>query len=423
MMIVDSKNIGFDMFSFKNVPIILYLFLFVFAPFIFPFSNVIHVLALIAYYFLLRYFYSKSLRLLKSKSLFYFVLIQVGLFFFAFLHYLFVPDFGNIYSLYLIVFEILPICFFITFYLSKLNISYVDFLNLILLVGIIQFIFVLGALLSPVFRDLTMIYFPKGSGFDDYFSILREYRMFGFTRNYTFGMPLFMGLCLIISFVLGNFVTRKYFVLIPFYIFSIAVNARIGLIALPIVIGVLFFYKIRYNFFSQIFGMMIIGFLIIGTILFIEMKDEESTEYSAWTWLNDGVKEMSSFSKGEKTGNMEALAGSMWVFPSPEYMLLGTGKNIFQSKNNQKSDIGLILDFYYGGIFFCYLLYYSYCKLLLVYDKKDLIQKCLFISMLLFLFLANFKGLVFSPHELLNGILLVSVFTIFFNKTSKLKKV
>ncbi|MNQ22915.1 hypothetical protein D3C85_360700 [compost metagenome] len=418
-MIDYEKKKEFKVFSFKSIYI--YMFLFIFTPFILPFSNIIHLLALIAYFFLFKSFWKEFISFFKIKSILYFIILHFFLIFFAFLHFLFEPDFVNIYNLLLTLFEVLPICLFITFYLSRFNISYVKFLEVILVLGFIQFIFVLLALLFPPFRDLTMIYFPKGSSFDDYFDILGEYRMFGFTRNYTFAMPLFMGFCTIISFVLGNFVGKKYFFLMPFYLFSIVVNARIGLVSLPIVIVVLFLYKIKYNFFGQIFGLIIAGTIILGTVLYIEMKDEESSEYSVWTWLNDGFKELGSLSKGEKTGNMELLTGSMWVFPEPEYLLLGTGENIFQNKNNQKSDIGYVLNLYYGGIIFCFFLYYSYYRMLIVYDKKILLQKTLFVSTLLFLFIANFKGLVFIPHEVTNGILLVSIFTIFYNKKSNIE--
>ena len=418
-MIDYEKKKEFKVFSFKSIYI--YMFLFIFTPFILPFSNVIHLLALIAYFFLFKFFWKEFITFFRIKSFIYFIILHFCLIFLAFLYFLFEPDFVNIYNLLVTLFEVLPICLFITFYLSQSNISYVKFLELILFLGFVQFVFVLLALIFPSFRDLTMTYFPKGVNFDDYFSILGEYRMFGFTRNYTFSMPLFMGFCTIISFVLGNFVAKKYFFLIPFYLFSIVVNARIGLVSLPIVIIVLFLYKMRYNFFGQIFGLIVVGTFVFVTIGYIEMKDGESSEYSVWTWLNDGFKEIGSLSKGEKSGNMESLAGEMWFFPEPEYLLLGTGENAFQNKNNKKSDIGYVLNLYYGGIIFCSLLYYSYYRIMSIYDRKSLVQKSLFVSTLLFLFFANFKGLVFSPHEVINGVLLVSIFTIFYNKTSSLE--
>ena len=284
--------------------------------------------------------------------------------------------------------------------------------------GVLQFLFVLGTLTFPVLREITLIYFPKEENFETYFSILGEFRMYGLTRSYTFAMPLFMGLCIIIAFVLGNYNSKKYYLLIPFFLFSIVTNARIGLIAFPIVLSVVFLIQMKHSFLKQLIGLIVYGIIIVFSISYIEIKSKTSFYYNMWTWLNDGLAEVKLFGQGQKSGNFEALANTMWVFPEEKNILFGTGENLF-NKYGMNSDIGYVLNLYYGGIMFCTLLYYAYYTIISNFNTKSKIQKSMFISILLFLFISNLKGTVFRPNEIINSVLLISVFTITYNSSEK----
>lgn len=404
----------FKLFAIKNIFIYLFIFTFIFTPFIIPAFNIIHLLAIIAYWFLLTSYKKDFFNFFRFKVFRIFVLIHVGLIFYTLMLGLFAGDFGNTYYVSSTIFEVLPICLFITFYLKRFKISYIRFLDIILLMGFIQFLLVLGTVLSPFLRDLTLTFFPKGEDYETVFSILGEFRMFGLTRNYTFAMPLFMGLCIIISFVLGNYNSKKYYLLIPFFIFSIVTNGRIGLIAFPIVLGVVFLFQMRHSFFKQIIGLIVYGIIIVLSISYIEMKSSTSFHYNMWTWLNDGISEIQLLKQGEKTGNMEALADTMWVFPEEKYFLFGTGESLF-GKFRNSSDIGYVLNFYYGGLMFCTLLYYAYYKLMSGFNSKSKIHKSMFVSIIIFVFLSNLKGTVFRPNEIIHGVLLISVFTLSYN--------
>lgn len=415
----EFKQIGmFKLFAIKNIFIYLFIFTFIFTPFIIPAFNIIHILAIFAYWFLLTSYKKDFFNFFRFKVFRIFVLIHIILIFYTLMLGLFAGDFGNTYYISSTIFEVLPICLFITFYLKRFNISYVRFLDIILFMGFIQFLFVLGAVLSPSFRDLTLTFFPKGVDYEIMFSILGEFRMFGLTRYYTFAMPLFMGLCIIVSFVLGNYISKKYYLLIPFYVFSIVTNGRIGLIALPIVIGIVFMFQIRQNLFKQIFGLIIYVSIIIFSISYVEMKSQSSFQYNMWTWLNEGISEIQLLKQGEKSGNLIALADTMWIFPEEKYFLFGTGESLF-GKFRDSSDIGYVLNFYYGGIMFCALLYYVYYKIISGFNSKSKIQKAMFVSIIIFVFLSNLKGTVFRPNEIIHGVLLISVFTLSYNSLKK----
>jgi hypothetical protein len=213
--------------------------------------------------------------------------------------------------------------------------------------------------------------------------------------------------------------------LIPIFSFAIVTNARIGLLAIPIVIIVVFFARFRRNFFRQILGLVAIVVISALSISYIEQMSDSSLTYNIWTWLNDGIKEILLLSKGEKSGNMEFLADTMWIFPDEKDVFFGTGFNLF-GQFNRSSDIGYVLNLYYGGILFCTLLYFSYFNLLGKYNKHSAVEKVIFISILILLFAANFKGTVFRPNEIIHGVLLLIIFSVtsrYYNSKLREKKI
>lgn len=421
-----TRGISFKLLSLKHVAIYIYIFLFIFTPFIIPSSNIVHVLAAIAYLNLFIKYKQAFFKVLRLKQFRIFLLINFFLILYTiFLGFFTVGDFSNTYYLTSTCVEIFPIGIFISLALLRMKASGSDILNVLLLIGLIQCIFVLASFLSPTFRNLTLTFFPKEGNFDVVFSALGEYRMFGLTRFYTFSMPLFMGFCIIISFVLGVYKSSSFFFLIPIFSFAIITNARVGLLAIPIVIIVVFFARFRQSFIKQILMLTAIIFISAVTISYIKEMSDSSMTYNIWTWLNDGIKEILLFSKGERSGNMELLANTMWIFPEESDLFFGTGFNLF-GQFNRSSDIGYVLNLYYGGILFCSLLYIAYFNLLSKYNDQNKIEKVIFISVLILLFTANFKGTVFRPNELIHAVLLLIIFSVtsrYFNTKLRKKKI
>lgn len=403
----------FKLLSIKHVFLYCYIFLFIFTPFILPATvNIIHILAIIAYFGLLMNYRLYILPLLGRGRLRIFFLFHIILALYTFFLSLFTGnDLANTYYIVSTIFEVLPICIFISLMLIRLNITKDQFFNVILLMGVIQFIVTLLAFLFPSFREVTLTFFPKEGVFEEYFGIAGEFRMFGFTRYYTFAMPLFMGLCVIISFVLGVVKSKYYFILTPLFLFPIIYNARVGLLALPVVLIVVFLFQLRKNFFKQV--LLVIAFIWISmlSLSFIERQAMTSSGYNTWTWLNDGIKQVQLFSEGKNEGHFEALADDMWVLPEEEALLLGTGENIFM-RHTGNSDIGYVLNLYYGGIVYCVLLYYAFITVIVKYGRNGSIERLIAISLLLFLFIANFKGTVFRTNEIVHGIMLMVTFSV-----------
>ncbi|MGW8159260.1 MAG: hypothetical protein ACWGKN_12260 [Desulfoprunum sp.] len=284
------------------------------------------------------------------------------------------------------------------------------FYDIILTMGMLQVFCITLTIIFPEFRKF-IIDNSGSEGLEDVFTRVNEFRIYGLARGYTFTMPLFQGLCIVIATALGFFKTSKYFLLIPIYIFSIAINARIALISILIVPFVILFIGIKKNPGKKIFGLIILLVSIYFVPQFISYKADNSSLYSTWSWLNSGIEEIIDFKSGEIAGNLYALTKTMWFYPEGIELLFGTGVDVFGGIA-KSSDIGYVINLYYGGVILSILIYIPYIVLLMTYCKGNLIERTVNISVLVYLFLANFKGNVFRPNEIINGVLVLIIFSI-----------
>ena len=312
--------------------------------------------------------------------------------------------------------QVLPCAIFAAIFLYKQKVDLIQFLNRILIVGLLQVACVIVTMLFPEMRSWALA--DSGNqGFNDIFDGMGMFRMFGLAAGYTFAMPLFQGVCVIISYVLGCYRSSKYFLLIPFYLISIAVNARIGLISLVIPPLVILILQYKDHVFKQSFRIFFIVIFIIFCAQIVKYNAEMSSSKNTWVWLYTGIDEVISFEAGETKGNLAYLTDSMWFMPEGINILFGTGVNVF-GDSNRSSDIGYVINLIYGGLVFSFLLYASYILLILQCFGKTMIEKSLKYSILVYLLIANLKGNAFSPHDLTFGIFTMGLFCLLSNKLS-----
>ncbi|MFC2098093.1 hypothetical protein ACFLSI_07155, partial [Bacteroidota bacterium] len=253
-------------------------------------------------------------------------------------------------------------------------------------------------------------------GFATNFSDISKFRAFGLARGYMYSMPLFQGLCIIIATILGTFKNRKYFLLIPLYVFSISLNARVGLISIVAIIGALLFIKQKGLFFKQIISVLIICVSIYFFIEFVEKKAEKSLGMNTWIWLHKGFTQVADFREEQSYGAIYNLK-NMWFLPDFEYFIFGTGEVPYGQSGKRNSDIGYVQIFYYGGVLYSILVYMAYISITRRLIKNSHNQeKILYVAILFYLFAANFKGLAFVAAEHNNGIILIYVFNIIKDK-------
>lgn len=401
----------FKKFNLKYLSMIIFLFLFIFTPLVLLPFNILHILTILSLIFLLTKYRKSFFEILISPELNIFFILHFFLFIYSLSLNAFVPGgFGTVYSIASTIIEVLPCAIFISIVFLSLKIDLNKFYDIILIIGIVQVGWVIFALIVPELRD-WIITNSGSQKLKDTYDIFGEFRMYGLARGYTFSMPLFQGLCIIIASVLGTYKSSRYYLLIPFYVVSVALNARIALMSLFIAPFIIFFFRFKKHPIKQIFSVL---FLFIATYYLVQIiryQAENSSYFSFWNWLHSGIDEVISFKSGEAKGNLVALTDTMWFRPEGFGLLFGTGEIVF-GRSYKPSDIGYVVNLYYGGVVFSILLYTSYFVLLMKYRSNNLIEKSVNLSIVAYLFIANFKGNVFYPNEVINGVLILIVFSI-----------
>lgn len=216
------------------------------------------------------------------------------------------------------------------------------------------------------------------------------FRAFGFAEDllYTFAIVLGIGTCLCLKYAKNN---KCYYIFIIPLLIGILFNARIGIV--PIILYLFYLVIIERNF-----SLIIYITVFIVTLVTILLNSSFGEEYEVTiNWIMDGINEISNIFTGEqseKNTNTDTLI-RMIVFPeSIGGIIFGTGENIYLKWNNN-SDIGYILQIYFGGIIYLFLFLLIVIKLFVKLLANNLCDKWfnyIFIGTIL---LCNIKGYFF----------------------------
>lgn len=173
-----------------------------------------------------------------------------------------------------------------------------------------------------------------------------SFRSFGISESLLFTYPVSLGIasCICLEYAKEKML---YYFLLPILLVAILFNARTGLVPLLVYMGYRIVISHDFSFIFRIIGLLIVGILILYYSGILE-------EYEATIlWIVDGFTEilnMLSGKEGDKVGNVDVL-GTMVIFPKTIFgFIFGTGKDVYMASSVGHSDIGYILQIYYGGL-------------------------------------------------------------------------
>ena len=390
-------------------------FMFIFNPSNFSSFNFLYILLV----FSLGYFVfhrDDFIYLIKNKR--FFALNSLCIYLIGYLLVLFVSTGDSAlyraYTTFLVMMAVVSAVVIVHIFIKNNGINFIDFLRFIINIGVFQLFFVVLAILFPEFREWTLVT-SRMDGIEelsnDQFGGLRS---FGLASNYTSSLPMFMGLCSFISFYFFLYFNKLslklfYFLLTFLFLFSVILNARIGLVPIALLVfflPLILLHMFRSHFKTVFFILILLVFL--GGASYSVLLDSLYMER-----LNNGVEDFNNFLNGNLTGNFYVLK-YMWFFPeTTTAVLLGEGFDVFLSKSNN-SDIGLIRDIYMYGLINAFVvgsIFLYFCKPL----YKVLFEKFGLIFILIFtgsFFVYYFKGLIFASNEVVNLILLLVAFCV-----------
>jgi hypothetical protein len=399
------------------------LFLFIYAPsfHFFP-INISYVVILLAMaYISYGNNLDKLLTLFRHKSFATFLLF----YFFSMLYILLIPTFSDwpfdktfvVTFIRLLLDIILVLPFFILIFCQDLDYRTDDFLKLIVKIGVIQGVIATVMFVIPGFKEFIFGYFIE---LPSEKLLNQPYRGYGISNDYYFSSPLFQGLVFVVNSILYIKTSKKkYLLFYPFILISMALNARISLIIIPIFFVVVFmssFYYDNLQWLRKFSGLFLIFIALVSIIILYFVSYPEKAQ--SILWISDGVLGGVGALSGDirASRTLSIIISEHLHFPQRQFNLwFGEGLVVFANpKSYIRSDLGYIRYIYYGGIVFSLLFYFSIINFSIssIIKTKDPLIKILLLTLLVTSFSVHFKGDIFNSSAFLKGFLLLLILTI-----------
>ncbi len=328
-------------------------------------------------------------------------------------------NFGSLYAQIITMGEIYICALYIKYVCQKYNISLTDFCNVLLVTSLIQAILAIFAFCYPSIQDAFLKFKLDNTVADPaVIEYLKTLRLYGFCTNYTFTMPLFQGLVILIS--LYSYLTKggiwRIFLIVPIA-FSGVINARNIIVLLLAGVVLVAFFAIGGKYTRKriltLLGFAVSALLLI--IIVISCLDLE--ENKTFLWIQKGIDELKQLFKGERTGTFELLFTGWQSDLSLKHYVFGIGRFVMGDPyKGYVSDIGFINYMYLGGLLFSFVLYVGVGYFLWKTWKKGEDFRFLALLLAIAFILGNIKGYVFGNNEM------VICFCIFYALTLKLNR-
>jgi len=284
----------------------------------------------------------------------------------------------------------------------------IGFYNLIINVGVVAASISVISILIPGLNS-----FLRGIQLGNELDVMEELgqlsvRGFGLGGNLTSGYGYMMGLLAsICTLKLIDSEKRRwyYVVYIILFLIAILVNARTGMFALLITLGIIFLKSLR-SFNTR--GLIILAAVIGGGILLLALLKKFSPD------MYEFVQVFLDF-----LSSMENYEGSaydqMLHFPETTHgLIFGEGVNIFLA-DYMNSDLGYVRNIYLGGIVFLVLLmleqFVLYRKMYHRSDR-DIFVLILFLSVIVF----HYKGSLFYTPTAVSRFVMLLYFVLVYNE-------
>jgi hypothetical protein len=394
--------------------IFIFLFFFIYTPYLFFPANIIHLLTLYAILMLVTLYRRAFLKLIQNKAIKNFTTGMLIVVAYCFMIVAFTSqDFISLYGYSSMLLEVLPCSIFLSLYLKRHALNYEYLIIILLNVALLQALIAFIMFINPDIRALSILI--QESNNKDFttagtLSYWSQLRMFGLANGYTFAMPVFQGVMASIALLFAFRKSSLYLLYIPPLLFSVMINARIGLIIfLACSLFVLIHIAASYKFRTLLKGTIYIFFILF---LFFTFAMDIINYYSQATgaWLQQPLEIAQNIITGESEVEELFPIKEMTVFHGDIGIIIGTGKNIFGEKGGVlgSSDIGYINDLFFGGIITVAILYSTVLLYLFASFKKGHLSKLISTIMIISLFIANIKGSAFYPNEFFNAFILLA---------------
>lgn len=370
---------------------------------------VIYCISIVSYFIS----YKDFNKLFLNKNIFLFFCAIIIIILYLLILYLLGGDgaLTRAYSFILVILSFISATGITLFFKKHISNKMEDLIKFFIGLSLFQLFFVFLSITVPEFRYWALSFTPEDNFIlsNDLGSGLRSY---GFASGYTSSFPVMMGLvslfCIFLSLKTKKMLNRVFYILMfIFLIFSISINARIGLIppllsflCLPLVL-------IRKLDIKILVVLMLVVYLIYLFLL------DSILNLTYMGRLIQGFNEIEQLLINRESIGTFLVLQDMWILPQDRIGLyFGEGESTLGGSQYQ-SDIGLVQDIFMYGIVFTILLFSSLLMLstpLLLFFKRYF--GLVFLLIFLFsIFCFYIKGIVFASNELFRMLFILVIFS------------
>lgn len=348
-----------------SVILILYCFIYLFAPPIIPRINLLLPLTITTIIYMLLHPMKRYNKMLLNKNIVVSYTIYVLYVLIVGLLENFINS-GLFFSNFIVVIYklliLLPSQYICTIFLIRESENKGKFFlyNNLIIAGIIQGCIALLTLIFSPLKELLIKIMQSNTGSDVFsqvtiYSNASNFRFFGFSSTLldTFGYG--MGLLAILTVYVSLKGNKKYLFFLPLILLSIILNSRTGLLIFSVGFFILIFFQ-KLNIKSLIitlFYLIIIGLLVKPTMNFVQKISPNTI-----IWIQKGFGNLFNFISGTERSTYEVsnvlFSKNFWTIPTDALSIIfGTGHNIYGIKNiiGFHSDVGYINQFWINGVF------------------------------------------------------------------------
>ncbi|WP_213522271.1 hypothetical protein [Nonlabens sp.] len=251
-----------------------------------------------------------------------------------------------------------------------------------------------------------LVFFPA---FDNWYNSVRinlneleayknfdfRYRSYGISENLTFTYSFVMGL--FASYSLIKLRKNSFYIIsFIFFLFAVIYNARIGFV--PVILTLIYIICNK----SYYKSLLKASLLLTAIVFFIRYRYPYVTDIALNNkkWVLEffySISDLIFNTNYSRVNTLSTLGGDFIVFPKTLIgLIFGEGESLFGRSDVQSSDVGYILQIYYGGFFLLFLLGILFInqvkRFSSYYSFKDWYFFIFFSSILIL----NFKGFIFS---------------------------
>lgn len=379
----------------------IFLFLAIFAPPVIPNVNLMYLVAVYSWGNLLIYSSKYTKRVLFDRRvlmLYKSMLLTVLYFVFPMLLSIFnntiiekMNYFYVIYRFVSIIMIFIPICSYCIIYCQTHNLLMDDFIEVLIGASLYEFIFCFLTLVSPKIKEVLVEIMINNTGY--YYNIspwtIRQ-RFWGFavtmTDYFGYAVGIIAGMCLWYAI----YKKRRYYIIIPFLILMIILNAITGLIIF-IIFVLIIWGRSLINRKRKIKNILIFLIFLLSIPLILHLL----RKYVPFGYekIVDNFYQIVNPSKvkASNTSINELLSDRHWQIPNNVFAIIfGTGHSLLSTEFFQRSDVGYINDIWSLGIVGMAIYMCAYIRFICGNRKKEytVVKVALVTSMLVF----NIKG-------------------------------